>query len=234
MADRRHVPETVGRKAPGPGDQSEEAEALEFGRWLFAQDCRFVTGAADLSVLPPAELPEVAFAGRSNVGKSSLVNALTGRTTLARISRTPGRTRQLNFFSLGGRLMLADLPGYGFARAPKRDIKAWTRLVEDYLRGRPNLRRLCLLVDARLGPKESDRDLMARLDSAGVLYQVILTKTDKVTRDELEGRLAALQRELARHPAAHTEVAVTSARTGLGVASLRAALAALAADAGRR
>jgi GTP-binding protein len=233
MADRGHVREAAGRKAPGLKDKSDEEEALEFGRWLFAQDCRFVTGAADLAGLPPAELPEVAFAGRSNVGKSSLVNALTGRKTLARISRSPGRTRQLNFFSLGGRLMLADLPGYGYAKAPKTDVKAWTRLVGAYLRGRPNLRRLCLLVDARLGLKESDRDLMARLDAAAVSYQIILTKADKAAPDELDGRLAALGRELAVHPAAHPEIAVTSARTRLGVAGLRAALAALASDAGR-
>lgn len=226
-----------GARPEGPGGAREAAEredeALAFGRWLFAQECRFVTGAASLDALPQSDLPEVAFAGRSNVGKSSLLNALTGRAALARISRTPGRTQQINFFSLGGRLMLVDLPGYGFARAPKRAIKAWTRLVDAYVRGRPNLRRLCLLVDARVGPKESDRELMDLLDAAAVSYQLVLTKVDGVKTEELAARLAALTDELARHPAAYAPVAVTSARRGLGIDTLRAALASLTRDAGR-
>ena len=229
-------PREAGPAAAAADSVSDSAAqaARDHGRWLFAQECRFVMGAADLSALPPAELPEVAFAGRSNVGKSSLLNALTGRTALARISRAPGRTRQVNFFSLGGQLMLVDLPGYGFAKASKRDIKAWTRLVDAYMRGRPSLRRLCLLIDARHGPKDSDRDLMARLDGAAISYLVVLTKTDKVKPDQLGVRTAALAAELARHPAAHPDIAVTSARTGYGIDDLRAALAALAPDAGRQ
>src|SRR5262249_1839425 len=150
----------------------------EEARRLFAQECRFVAGAASLDRLPEPELVEVAFAGRSNVGKSSLVNALTGRGALARASNTPGRTRQINFFRLDDALMLVDLPGYGYARAPKREIAAWTKLVDAYLRGRAPLRRLMLLVDARHGLKDSDRDLMKMLDAAAVSYQGVLTKID--------------------------------------------------------
>ena len=209
-------------------DAAERA-ALEAGRKLFAQDCRFVIGVAGLDGLPPAELPEVAFAGRSNVGKSSLLNALTGRRALARTSKTPGRTQQINVFALGGRLGLIDLPGYGYAQAPKANVAEWTALVNGYLRGRPTLRRALVLIDARHGPKESDRTLMAMLDQAAVSYQAVLTKADAVRPDALEAVLAALAGELASHPAAHPEIAVTSARDGAGVADLRAALAALAA-----
>lgn len=224
--ERRRAPESVKEGRAGE-------EALAFGRWLFAQDCRFAAAAAATGALPPEDLPEVAFAGRSNVGKSSLLNALTGRSRLARTSRAPGRTQQINFFTLGRRLMLVDLPGYGFARAPKRAVRAWTRLVEAYLSERPTLRRLCLLIDARLGLKESDRDLMAKLDCAAVPYQIVLTKADKVPAQEMAARLAALEQELARHPAALREVEVTSARRGHGIDGLRASLAALVAEAGR-
>ncbi len=206
-----------------------EADPVEYGRWLFAQDCVFVAGAAGAAQLPPPELPEVAFAGRSNVGKSSLVNALTGRKTLARISRTPGRTRQLNFFRLGGRMMLVDLPGYGYARASKTEIAGWTRLMRAYLRGRASLRRLHLLVDARHGLKESDGETMDLLDRAAVSYRLVLTKSDKVPPAELAARIAALAGELAPHPACHPEVLATSVRTGAGIPELRAAVAALAA-----
>ena len=203
--------------------------ARETGRWLFAQQCDFIAGAVAMDHLPATELTEIAFAGRSNVGKSSLINALTGHTALARTSRTPGRTQQINFFSLGGRLMLVDLPGYGYARASKTRIKGWTRLVHDYLRGRPNLRRLCLLMDARHGIKTGDADLMALLDSAGLSYQVVLTKADQPSRRELEQVVDAVAAALARHPAAHPEIMVTSARDGDGIEALRATLAALAA-----
>jgi GTP-binding protein len=205
----------------------DQAAAIELGRWLFAQTCSFLVSAAAAEQLPAPALPEIAFAGRSNVGKSSLVNALTGRKTLARTSNTPGRTRQLNLFELGGRLLLADLPGYGYARAAKGDIKQWTGLTRAYLKGRPNLRRVCLLVDARHGIKDSDRAIMAVLDTAAVSYQIILTKADKAD-SALAGVQVEAAAEVAKRPAAHPEILATSARTGAGIAELRAALAALA------
>jgi GTP-binding protein len=208
---------------------SEELVDIEAGRRLFAQDCRFFAGADRSEALPPIGLPEIAFAGRSNVGKSSLVNALTGRTTLARVSHTPGRTQQLNFFDLGGRVVLVDMPGFGFARVAKRKIKDWSGLIERYLRGRPTLRRVCLLVDARHGAMAVDRGFMDRLDAAAVSYQVVLTKSDKVKPVDLQERIAALAAELAQHVAAHPDIIVTSAHEGAGIAELRTALAALAA-----
>jgi GTP-binding protein len=218
------------------GDHAQEqsrltAEEVEAGRLLFAQECQFVAGAATEAALPPDALPEIAFAGRSNVGKSSLVNALTGRTTLARTSHTPGRTQQLNFFDLGRRLMLVDMPGYGYAEASKGEVARWTRLVRDYLRGRVSLRRTLLLIDARHGLKETDRPWLEMFDDAAVSYQIVLTKADKVRPAELARGLERLAAELARHVAAHPEVAVTSAHEGRGIAELRAALAALAASA---
>jgi GTP-binding protein len=214
-------------------DPEFDAAAIEAGRLLFAQTCDFVIGAAALDQVPPTDLPEIAFAGRSNVGKSSLVNALTGRTTLARTSRSPGRTQQLNFFDLGGRLILADLPGYGFARAPKEQVKAWTELVRAYFRGRAPLRRVLLLVDARHGLKASDRETMALMDEAAVSYQAVLTKADKVKPSALDACLATCVDDLARRPAAHPHVLATSSRTGTGIAELRATLAALAEPAAR-
>jgi GTP-binding protein len=201
---------------------------IERGRLLFAGECRFVMGVARHDGLPPAALPEVAFAGRSNVGKSSLLNALTGRKTLARTSNTPGRTRQLNFFDLGGRLMLADLPGYGYARTGRAEVRNWTRLTMDYLRGRATLRRVCLLIDARHGLKPSDDDVMARLDEAAVVYQIVLTKADKCKPPALADCVAATAAAIAKRPAAHPDIAVTSAVKGTGIAELRAALATLA------
>lgn len=174
-------------------------------------------------------MPEVAFAGRSNVGKSSLINALTGRKTLARTSQTPGSTRQINFFELGGRLSLVDLPGYGYARVAKGEVRQWTGLVHSYLKGRPTLRRVCLLIDARHGIKPADREVMDIMDGAAVVFQVVLTKCDKVAGNELESRVAEIGREIARHPAAHPVVRPTSARDGTGIPELRAGLAALAA-----
>lgn len=211
------------------GEAGEEELALERGRLLFAQRCEFVAGAATLGALPRPGLPEIAFAGRSNVGKSSLVNALTGRRTLARISQTPGRTRQINFFRLGGVLMLVDLPGYGFARASKTDIRSWTGLVRDYLRGRAELKRLCLLIDARHGLGKADRALMEMLDEAAVSYQGVLTKIDKADAALLADIRREVEGELARHVAAHPVLVATSARTGAGIESLRADLALLAA-----
>ena len=206
----------------------EQAESLERGRVLFAGPCTFVISAARLDQVPEAALPEVAFAGRSNVGKSSLVNALTGRRTLAKTSNTPGRTQLLNFFDLGGRLMLTDLPGYGYAKAPKTDVERWTRLVDAYLRGRAPLRRALLLIDARHGLKDVDRRVMAMLDKAAVVYQIVLTKTDKVRPGEAERCLDATRTEVATHTAAYPEVLATSTKTGAGISDLRAALADLA------
>lgn len=212
----------------GSAAAATAARALEAGRLLFAQECRFVAGAASREQIPPDSLPEVCFAGRSNVGKSSLINALTSRRTLAKVSHTPGRTRQLNFFALGGRLMLTDLPGYGYAKASKQQVADWTKLVELYLVGRSPLRRALLLIDARHGPKDVDRSVMAMLDKAAVAYQAVLTKADQLRPTELAERTAAVVSELARHPAAHPDVLATSAHTGQGVAELRASLAALA------
>ena len=217
------------RPSPGTDTNADEtAQALEYGRVLFAQACEFIMGAADMGQVPETDLPEVAFAGRSNVGKSSLINALTGRKTLARTSNPPGRTRQVNFFDLGGRLMLADLPGYGYAKAPKAEIEQWTDLVKDYLSGRPGLRRACLLIDARHGFKETDRQVMALLDQSAVVYQVTLTKCDKLKETALKSRIADVRWELAAHTAAYPEIIATSARKDQGIAELRAALAALA------
>ncbi|MBZ0325821.1 MAG: ribosome biogenesis GTP-binding protein YihA/YsxC [Alphaproteobacteria bacterium] len=212
----------------GPAAPDIDAADIEAGRLLFARRCDFVTGVVSPGNLPEPRLPEVAFAGRSNVGKSSLVNALTGRTTLARTSNTPGRTREINFFSLDGVLMLVDLPGYGYARAAKTDRRKWNRLAEAYVKGRPNLRRLCLLVDSRHGAKPSDEATMALLDEAAVSYQIVLTKVDKISvqaRADLTETLAA---HLAKHPAAHPEILATSARNGDGIPELRAVLARMA------
>ena len=201
---------------------------VEAGRVLFARECRFVAGAADAAAMPPDSLPEVAFLGRSNVGKSSLVNALTGRRMLARTSNTPGRTRQINFFTLGDRLMLVDLPGYGYAEASKSMIAAWTRLVRDYLRNRAGLRRVCLLIDSRHGIKEPDRPVMELCDAAGLSFQAVLTKIDKVPAGERATVAERVAAELARHPAAHPEIHLTSAEKGVGLAALRAMLAGFA------
>src|SRR5438477_4167915 len=211
-----------------------EPELIEAGRLLFARDCRFIAGAAEADACPPETLPEIAFLGRSNVGKSSLVNALTSRRMLARTSNTPGRTRQINFFALGGRLMLVDLPGYGYAEASKSAINAWTRTVQHYLRGRNSLRRVCLLIDSRHGLKEPDRPVMQLCDSAGLSYQVVLTKADKPGASELAATAAAVQAELARHSAAHPEIHLTSAEKARGIAALRATLAGFALPPARR
>ncbi|MBK1664519.1 YihA family ribosome biogenesis GTP-binding protein [Rhodospirillum rubrum] len=214
-------------------DEEEAARALEAGRWLFSQTCSFVMGCVSLDTLPDHDLSEIAFAGRSNVGKSSLVNALTGRKTLARTSNTPGRTQELNYFRLGPEaqdpaLMMVDLPGYGFAEAPKDAVKRWTRLIMAYLRGRPALRRVCLLIDSRHGIKENDRDVMRMLDEAAVSYQIILTKADKLKPAEIADVLARVVAETAKHVAAHPDVIVTSSQSGAGIDLLRAQLAALA------
>lgn len=202
--------------------------ALESGRKLFFGDCTFLRGVTKIDDLPDSNLPEIAFAGRSNVGKSSLLNALTNRKTLARTSNTPGRTREINFFDLAETLTLVDLPGYGYARASKQLIRQWTGLVNDYLRGRSALRRVALLIDARHGLKDSDLKVMEMLDIAGVSYQAVLTKTDKITAQKLDAALLDATNALKTHTAAHPDIIPTSARTGAGIPELRAAFAALA------
>lgn len=206
-----------------------DPEQIEFGRKLFAGNCQFFAGSTNLDNLPPPGLPEIAFAGRSNVGKSSLINALTGQTTLARTSRTPGRTQQLNFFNLGDRMTLVDMPGFGYARASKARIRDWTALMHDYLKGRVTLYRLCLLIDARHGVKESDETLMNELDQAAVVYQIVLTKADKVSKTALTEFSKKFDAMRKKHPAGHPDVIATSARKNMGIQELRASLAALAA-----
>ena len=221
-----HSPVTSGA---GTNLTDEQAALIEAGRKLFASECRFVHAAQRLEQLPPAAGPEVAFAGRSNVGKSSLLNALTGRLALARVSQAPGRTRQLNFFDLGGRLMLVDMPGYGYARASRSVKEDWQGLMFDYLRGRPTLRRVLLLLDARIESKPADIAVMELLDRAAVTFQLVLTKADDVKADDLVRKLAAVAALARQHPAAHPEVMVTSSETGQGIEDLRAEIATLAA-----
>jgi GTP-binding protein len=208
----------------------DEGDALEAGRRLFATECRFVHAAQALDQRLPPGLPEVAFAGRSNVGKSSLLNALTGRRALARVSVTPGRTRQLNFFALGGRLMLVDMPGYGYAQAPKKVKADWQGLMFDYLRGRPNLARVMLLMDARIETKAADIAVMELLDRVAVSFQLILTKADGVKAPALAARLEEVRKLARAHTAAHPEVMLTSSEAGEGIPELRAQLAELAAS----
>lgn len=181
-------------------------------------------GGVEFESLPPAKLPEIAFAGRSNVGKSSLVNALTGRKTLAKASNTPGRTKEINFFLLAERLMMVDLPGYGYAKAARKDVARWTRLVKQYLAGRPSLRRVCLLIDSRHGIKDVDIEIMKMLDKVAVSYQIVLTKSDKVKPVDLREKEALAYATLKKRPAAHPEVMTTSSETGEGIEALRGAL----------
>jgi GTP-binding protein len=215
--------------APGTrAHLTEDDEALiEAGRLLFAAECRFVYAAQRLDQLPPTAGPEVAFAGRSNVGKSSLLNALTGRRALARVSGEPGRTRQLNFFDLGARLTLVDMPGYGYARAGRSVKQDWQGLMFDYLRGRPTLRRVMLLLDARIEVKAADVAVMELLDRAAVTFQLVLTKDDGVKPEALARKLEEARRLARAHAAAHPDVVVTSSESGEGVAALRAAIATL-------
>ena len=203
-------------------------DRVEAGRRLFAGHCDFVKGAVAMDGLPPADRPEVCFAGRSNVGKSTLINALTGRKGLARASNTPGRTQELNFFALGDAGYLVDLPGYGFAKAPLDKVRRWQDLLRGYLAGRPTLARAFVLVDSRHGLKPLDHEIMELLDRAAVVFQVVLTKADKPRADALERTAAAMGEELARHPAAFPEILVTAAETGRGIPALRAVIAGLA------
>jgi ribosome biogenesis GTP-binding protein YsxC/EngB len=214
---------------PFPLTPEPEAEAAETGRKLFAGPIAFAKGVVAMDGLPPPDRLELCLAGRSNVGKSSLINALTGRRDLARTSNTPGRTQEINFFDLGTpegkRLWLVDLPGYGHAEAPRPIVERWQALLKSYLAGRPNLRRALVLIDARHGIKPVDHEIMSLLDKAAVTFQVILTKADKIGARALEDTLAQVRRELARHPAAFPELLVTSSETGQGIAALRALIA---------
>jgi GTP-binding protein len=208
-----------------------EVGPVEAGRILFAAPCEFIAGAASIESLPGIAGPEIAFAGRSNVGKSSLINALVGAKALARTSNTPGRTQELNYFLTDdANLYLVDMPGYGFAKAPKAKVEAWTQLVRDYLRGRPTLVRVLLLIDSRHGVKANDDDIMRMLDEAAVIYQVVLTKSDKISESAMAHVRAAAEKALAAHPAAYPEVLMTSSAKGLGIAELRATIAGLAAE----
>jgi GTP-binding protein len=205
-----------------------DPDLIEVGRLLFSREARFIAGASAATALPADTLPEIAFAGRSNVGKSSLLNALTGRRALARTSNTPGRTRQINFFDLDRRLILVDLPGYGYAKASKSEVRHWTVLLRRYLRTRAVLRRVCLLIDSRHGIKEADYPLMHMLDDAGVSYQIVLTKTDQVGANELALIAEQTRIEMTAHAAAYPEICLTSALKRRGIAALRATLASFA------
>jgi GTP-binding protein len=206
----------------------DSVSSIEAARKLFAGACDFIAGAPTEAAMPAPTLPEVAFAGRSNVGKSSLVNALTGRKTLARVSHTPGRTQQINFFNLGGRLILSDLPGYGYAEVSKAQKAEWGKLIRDYLSGRVTLQAVCLLIDGRHGLKAVDEDILDLLDSAAVSTRIILTKADKAK--DLETTIEAVTARLKKHTAAYPEVFVTSSHAGQGIEDLRSMLAGFAAS----
>lgn len=208
-------------------EEQKRAEALRAHK-LFAGSCDFVFGATDPEVLPPANLPEIAFVGRSNAGKSSLINALTNRSALARVSHTPGRTRQINFFELGGRVMLVDLPGYGYAKASKAMKLEWDHLITTYLRGRPSLRRVVLLVDARRGIMDSDEEVLTILDKSAMSTLVTLTKIDQLKPAEVEAAVTDANIKAAKHTAAYPEIFVTSSHSKLGLEPLKLNLLLLA------
>jgi GTP-binding protein len=210
----------------------DEARLREIGRKIFAGEADFKWASTAIDNLPPIQNLEIAFAGRSNVGKSSLVNALTNRKTLARTSHTPGRTQQLNFFDIGGHFTLVDMPGYGYAAVSKQKVEAWTDVIIDYLKGRANLVRVYVLIDGRRGVKEVDRDVMNLLDTAAVSYALVLTKHDEIKKVEADKILAATRLEIAKRPAAYPEIIFTSSHGGEGIPELRAAIARLLEERG--
>ena len=210
---------------PFPQTPLPTPEDLETGRKLFAGPVDFVKGVVAMPGLPPADRLEVCFAGRSNVGKSSLINALTGRKSLARTSNTPGRTQEINYFDVGGQLFLVDLPGYGYAEAPTAIVRKWQDLLKAYLAGRATLRRAFVLVDMRHGVKPVDEQIMQLLNRAAVTFQVVLTKADKITTAEQDRTLVQVRAALTRHPAAYPELLVTSSEKGEGIATLRTIIA---------
>ncbi|MEL6288117.1 MAG: ribosome biogenesis GTP-binding protein YihA/YsxC [Pseudomonadota bacterium] len=227
-------PETAAPAAAAPNavegaatgdDETFSARKLEAARKLFAQPCTFLKGVVSVADLPAPDRVEVAFAGRSNVGKSSLLNALTNRTNLARTSNTPGRTQEINFFSLDEKVHLVDMPGYGYARTSRTRVEAWTQLIKDYLRGRVALRRVFLLIDARHGIKANDTEIMELLDAAAVTYQIVLTKTDKLRGRGVDTLLERTQTAIAKHPAAFPTPLLTSSEKKVGIAELRATIA---------
>ncbi len=208
--------------APEPSEEDRET-----GRLLFAGPVDFVKGVTKMAALPPADRPEVCFAGRSNVGKSSLINALTGRRNLARASNTPGRTQEINYFTMGDSRYLVDLPGYGFAEAPVAVVRQWQALLKQFLQGRATLRRAFVLIDTRHGVKAVDEEILTLLDRAAVTFQVVMTKADKVNRETREANIAQVMATLQKHPAAYPEIVVTSSEKGEGVETLRAIIATL-------
>lgn len=208
-------------------DAQPNTANIEAGRILFARPFTFIKGCVRVSDLPPPDRIEVAFAGRSNVGKSSLINAVTGRKSLARTSNTPGRTQELNIFEADlAPVRLVDMPGFGFARAPKPAVEAWNKLIHSYLRGRPNLRRVYLLIDSRHGPKANDLSVMNELDTNAVSYQIVLTKADKPSMRDLDKVIDLTKAAIAKRPASYPDVILTSSDTGAGIADLRAEIAA--------
>mgnify|MGYP000052703093 CR=1 FL=1 len=215
------------KQLPFPETEAPDAHTTEQGRMLFASGTDFVKRVVAMSGLPPADRLEVCFAGRSNVGKSSLINALTGRKSLARTSNTPGRTQEINYFALGEERYLVDLPGYGYAEAPLAIVAKWQALLKQYLAGRQTLRRAFVLIDARHGVKAVDEEILKLLDRSAVTYQAVLTKVDKINRTEREAVIEQVKGALTKHPAAFPEIVVTSSEKGEGIETLRAIIATL-------
>lgn len=215
------------KQLPFPETEAPDAHTKEQGRMLFASGTDFVKGVVAMSGLPPADRLEVCFAGRSNVGKSSLINAVTGRKALARASNTPGRTQEINFFTAGDSHYLVDLPGYGYANAPVKVVEKWQHLLKQYLSGRQSLRRAFVLIDMRHGVKPADEEILSLLDSAAVPFQCVMTKTDKIKDINREKTLAQVRQTLSKHPAAFPEIVLTSSEKGTGIATLRAIIATL-------